>query len=486
MRIATRLVLVLGVAVTAVMVIYGAISQVQRRALLSASLERETAMLARTLQITVDNALRDRRFSDLAPVLSRVLDDRETFLAAVIDTAGRIVAGGPAPALACLRRHHASAFRAPVGGAGWMECGERISWVVLPVRAPAEAIAIGRRANVIERELANSRVRIAITTLVLAAAAALAIMGVLRRTLSLPLEAIMRGVRTLGGPQPPEPIRLGRAGGELRDLAAAFNEMADRLEGKRRTLERQTEEQIALERRLRQSEKFAALGRFTGGVAHELGSPLNVIAMRAEAVAADAGATPRIRRQAREIVAQVDRVAALVRGLRHVARRHPVEVRPVDVAAVATAVAAEFRPAAEQGGVELRVIAPAAPVRVDGDALLLGHAVGNLVANALHALRERPGTGRITLEVARDGADARIVVEDNGPGIAPEHLPYLFDPFFTTKDVGEGMGLGLAITLGIAEEHGGTVVIAPRPEGGVRATMTIPLAADAPVPVEAT
>ncbi len=475
MRIVTRLVIALASTTTAVMVLYGLISLQQREALLRDALIRETETLARSTQILANDALAEDRLDDLDRVLAGIADDPETVVAAVLDPEARVVAGGPRDALAC-----AGAEGIPEGDVdgvvrGWNLCGRGARWVALPLLQPGSRVVLGRRATLLERDLAHSRVRIAITTLVLAAAVAGAIVLVLRRTLSGPLASIMRGVETLGGPATPTPIQVPEAGGELRDLAIAFNEMTERLEGKRRALVREVEERIALDRRVRQSEKLAAIGRLAGGLAHELGSPLNVIQMRAEAIEAEPAVPDAARRQADEIVGEVDRVTRLVRGLRQIAGRDPLEPRPLDLGAAAHAAVEGLRDRAEAAGVTVEFVPPDPGVPVRGDQTLLRHAIQNLVLNGIQAVESAEGGGAVRVRARRRGSRAEVVVEDDGPGIAPEHRSRIFEPFFTTREVGEGMGLGLAISRGIAEEHGGELTLEPREGGGVRAVLTLPL-----------
>lgn len=475
MSIATRLVLALGIVVSIVMAIYGVLAFRQREAILADALARETDTLARTLQITTNNALRDERFNDLDRVLARVADDPETFAAAVLGEAGRLVAGGPSSALSCLERYR------PLGShlgelRGWADCDGRTRWAVLETRVPGTVIVVARRATVIEEDMAASRWRILFTTLALAITAALAILLVLRRTLSAPLAEVMKGVETVGGPLSPSPVQVPHSAGEIGQLAAAFNEMAERLEGKRRTLIQEVEERFELERRLHRAGKFAALGRLTGGLAHELGSPLNVIGVRAEAVLADPTASEAIRRQAEEILVEVDRVAALIRDLSHIARSERLEPQPVEMGGVVNAVAADIQERADAIDARVELSLPERPTMVPGDPTLLRHALHNLALNALQSLDA--GTGERTLEirVEQENGTVRITVEDNGPGIDPGDLPSIFEPFFTTKDVGEGMGLGLSMSLGIVEEHEGELTVESREEGGVRATLILPRA----------
>lgn len=458
------------------MAVYGGIALHQREALLVDALARETETLGRALQITADNALRDGRSADLGRVLGRVAEDPETYAAAVVRSDGAVLAGGPTAALSCLESYvplaeHVGEVR------GWANCDGRVRWVALGLREPGAAILVARRATVLERDFAASRWRMLLTTIILAAATALAILLVLRRTLSRPLADVMRGVRALGGSDPPSPVAVDPSAGEIGALATAFNEMADRLEDKRQALVRESEERIALERRLRRSEKFAALGRLTGGLAHELGSPLNVIGVRAEAVAADPEAPEHVRRQAKEILGEVERVAGVITDLSRITRTRRIEPHPVDVAEVVRGIAEELGPDAAGAASLIGVEGLERPVIVMGDATLLRHAFLNLATNALRSVGEGT-TGsappRVRMRVDENREWVRVVVEDNGRGIAEEDLSRILEPFFTKRDVGEGMGLGLPITLAIVEEHGGELDVRNAPGGGVTATVTLP------------
>lgn len=486
MRLANRLLVALVLAVTAIMGVYAVIALRQRAELVSDALARETDTLALALQAVTDNAIRDGRFEDLDGILRGVAEDPETFLVAVLDPEGRVLAGEDVALPACLPAD-AVTRPGPDGLRDWSDCHGRVRWVSLSVRRPARALLVARRATVVERDESASRFRILLTTLALAGGAGLVILFVLRWNLSRPLEEVMRGVRSVGGPSVPDRIDLPRASGELRELAGAFNQMADRLEGKRRTLIQEVEERIALEGRIRTEEKFAALGRLTGGIAHELGSPLNVIGVRAEAIAEDSEVPEEGRRQAREIVAEVDRVAELIRSLTHVARRDPMEPKVLDLVNALTGIVEEGRTLGAESGITLEFDAPEGSVEVRGDPNLLRIAFLNVVSNALQAIASscegkqgQNGPAAVRVRLSVEGNVAQVTIEDEGPGIRPEHLPRLFEPFFTTKDVGEGMGLGLAMTRGILEEHGGTVTVEPGEPGGLRVTCTLPLVPGSP------
>jgi signal transduction histidine kinase len=347
--------------------------------------------------------------------------------------------------------------------------------VVLPLRAPASTLLLARRATVMDREVAASRQRHLLLTLTLTAAAALVILLVLQRTLSRPLAEIMRGVHSLGDLGRRSPVRVHGSAGELASLASAFNSMTAQLEEQQRKMLMEAEERVALERRLREAEKFAVIGRLSGGLAHELGSPLSVIGMRAEAIAAAPAASPLLRRQAEKITDEVDRIAGLVRGLLHIARRHGVDPELIDLTGVVRRAVADVQGPSKAAGVRLEVDMPDSPLLIRGEATLLRHTLLNLLLNAVHALSDHTGDRRLSLRVEQDRERVRVIVEDTGPGIPADLLEYVFDPFFTTKDVGQGTGLGLSISRGIVEEHGGTLRLEPGENGGVRATVVLPV-----------
>jgi signal transduction histidine kinase len=131
---------------------------------------------------------------------------------------------------------------------------------------------------------------------------------------------------------------------------------------------------------------------------------------------------------------------------------------------------------AAHGGFEVSVQLPAA-IPLAGNSGQLQQVVMNLVQNAADATAGRC-PGRLAITGHCSPREARLEFADNGPGIAPEHLAKIFDPFFTTKPVGKGMGLGLSISYGIVERHGGTLAAGNSAEGGAVFTLRMPLATD--------
>jgi signal transduction histidine kinase len=471
MRIATRLQLSVTASIMSVLLLNGLWALRLHEMMLREGMARETSTLSQALYAVSDEALRDGTPESLHRVLGTVVADRATLAAAVLDSAGAVVLGGADREFDCLR---GVLPRSPEpSAAGWSECGERIRWVAMPLSGGANTLLVARRVGIIDQVLLATARRHMLLALTLTAVATLAIASVLHSALSEPLRQLVDGTRRLGGGEWVR-IALQRPASELRQLADAFNQMAERMEAHQQRQKRDAETQLRLERELHEQEHFAAIGRLSGGIAHEIASPLNVIRLRAESAAAG-GLPVAAARHLHEIIAEVDRTAHLMRALLLTARRHTIQREELDLTEVAARVVAEIGAEAEDAGIALQTTWPEGPVLVHGDPMLLQHALVNLARNAIQAMRNAPQPRVLAIRIeAEAGSRAlRVVLEDTGPGIAAEDLGRIFDPFFTRKPFGDGTGLGLTISRGIIEQHGGALRLETHATGGVRAEVTL-------------
>jgi signal transduction histidine kinase len=223
------------------------------------------------------------------------------------------------------------------------------------------------------------------------------------------------------------------------------------------------------------------VGELASGLAHELGTPLNVIGGRARLIEEADGASDEVRADATVVREEAAKMTALVRQLLGFARRTAPEKQEADVAGAAARVAQLLAPLAAGAGVVIELAAPGGPCVVRGDPLLIEQAITNLAVNGIQAMRSGGRLSLTVLErlVAQPGTAARtpsavVAVTDDGPGIRPEDQRRIFDPFFTTKDVGEGTGLGLSVVYGIALDHGGFVHVKNEPGRGARFELVFP------------
>lgn len=225
---------------------------------------------------------------------------------------------------------------------------------------------------------------------------------------------------------------------------------------------------------LRHAERLNVIGTLAAGVAHELGTPLNVIAGCAEILAEDS-ADPTVHRRTIMIIEQVAKVSAIIRHLLDFGHRGGVARGDVELGELASATVEMLQSTARKRGVQI-VLECGPPVHVSGNVSELEQVLSNLILNGVQAMTHS-GTVRVTTHVAeRAGhATACIEVADQGHGIATTDLPRIFDPFFTTKDVGEGTGLGLSVSYGIVRDHDGTIEVESQPGRGSTFTVVLPL-----------
>jgi two-component system, NtrC family, C4-dicarboxylate transport sensor histidine kinase DctB len=232
-------------------------------------------------------------------------------------------------------------------------------------------------------------------------------------------------------------------------------------------LQREMSERRRAEEGLVQAGKLAALGQMAAGITHELNQPLAALrTLSANAgVLLQRGRMPDAIKNLEVIGELIDRMGKITGQLKAFARKDPVQLRPVSLKrSLANALFLLNQRASEQQ-VTIAEEWPCRDVWVLGDSTRLEQVIVNLGANAMDAMVGQPQQ-RMTIAVTEVGDRVQIAVRDNGPGIPEHHLPRLFEPFFTTKEAGQGLGLGLVISIGIARELGGDLTGANRPEGG--------------------
>jgi signal transduction histidine kinase len=217
-------------------------------------------------------------------------------------------------------------------------------------------------------------------------------------------------------------------------------------------------------------------------VAHELGTPLSVVAGRARLVIEDGREAPA---HAHIIIDQAERMTKIIRQLLDYARRKPPQKEAQDLTAVVRDVLSLLDPLASKRRVALRFAAEVTEAPVVADSTQVQQALANLVVNAIQASAEggaidvalRATRARRTGaaggdEIEREGFE--VSVRDHGPGMSADVLARVFEPFFTTKPVGESTGLGLSVANDILDEHGGWMQAESEPGRGSRFSMFLP------------
>ena len=303
------------------------------------------------------------------------------------------------------------------------------------------------------------------------------------RLVGQPLRALMEKTRLISAGNLQGPIHLGTHD-ELAELGESLNLMCQQLAQSQGKIREETATRIAAMEQLRHADRLKTVGRMASGIAHELGTPLSVVAGRAGLIGSGKLSADEVAQSAAAIKAEADKMTKIIRQLLDFARANTPHKAAVDLRQVAGQTVDLLRPLAAKRNVALR-LAAGDPAVAEIDAGQIQQVLTNLIVNAIEAM---PGGGKADLTIrsqaacppeggARPSHYFAIEVRDEGVGIAEEHLWRLFEPFFTTKEVGEGTGLGLSIAYGIVQEHGGWIDVSSRPGAGSSFVVFLPAGA---------
>lgn len=480
MRLARRLILAIVLAIVAVLAVHGYYRVRRESALLDREGRRDHLLLGRALGVGMAEAWR-RAGPSAALALVDEMNQREPEIEIRwIWTESEPMSSPEALAAARAGREVAWVERRPDGA--------ELLFTLVPVR-----LADGRVGAV---ELSESRaadqrfVRTSVQNTVLATLAAALVSALLTAALGVlfvgrPVRQLVAQARRVGAGEFDTRLRL-RARDELGELSEEMNAMCDQLAAAHDHLLAETAARMAAQQRLEHADRLTTVGKLAAGIAHELGTPLHVIAQRARMVVEREVEGDAARDKARIILEQTDRMTVIIRQLLDFARRRGPQSAVRDVCALAGEVVSLLAPLAQKRGVEVTLTRPEGTVDAMIDDGQIQQVLTNLVVNGIDAM---PAGGQLTITVARallappeeqgaaPAACASVEVRDEGPGIAEDVLPHIFEPFFTTKGVGEGTGLGLSVAYGLVREHGGWIAVESRAGQGTRFTVYLPVGA---------
>src|SRR5262245_11085262 len=496
MNVSVRLILLLTITSSAVMSAATWFTLRQRAATLETAARDEVRAHALTLQIALEEDYATGRSLDAQRLIDRMRENTGLYGVFLFDANGRMTISSNERAPEEMR--YASQARNAVATGVRVEVareldGVEVLSVIVPVRKGAErigALEVAAPIGFVNQHIASTRLDIILMAALLGLTVLLVVFPVTHFGLTRPVRSLLEGALAIGRGAHDYRVPVPRGGGEFAVLGREFNRMADSLDEQRCKAAREAEERLVLERRLRHSENLAMVGRLAAGVAHELGAPLQVIDGRARQLLTNPDLPLETRQRNLTIIrTQSGRITRIVRQLLNLSRPYNLKLQPTDLSKLMAGATELIEVNAERAGIEIEM-AQTDDLYVEADAELLHQVFLNICRNAVQAISSNGakngaenGTQAKRLRIffdqnpeTKDGADfVAVRIADTGGGIAPEHLPQIFDPFFTTKEIGQGTGLGLAVSNRIIEEHGGWIEAANNDIGGATISIYLPL-----------
>ncbi len=476
MSIRLRFTLALAAVGFVLLTAYSLWSYRSERADLRASSTTEISVLGRSLAVSIGNALRDGQGADIEETLG--------MLAAFDPLLAVHVHGPSGNELAHTRGAHLDAGVERMIADATAHETETVQFeppddpTRLVYAAPLlddagvtlGTVSVVRPIDDLDADLARTRTRMLVVVaafLVLTIAAGL-VLGTLQ--VGRPLARLLEGVQHVrDGDFRSEVPGGGRD--EIGKLVEEFNRMIAALATSRTRTETEADARARLEQGLQRVDKLVTIGQLSAGLAHEIGSPLQVMAGRAALLVEHAD--PEVKRQASLLVAQCDRITRVIEQLLALGRRRPAAMGRCDVVPPVRAVIDLMSVEARRRGVKLELVTSGVQPAITGDPDQLQQIALNLVKNALAATAKG---GSITVSIAATTQAVQLRVVDTGRGIAPDAQAQLFEPFFTTRGGEGGTGLGLAVVKSIAVEHHATIEVHSEPGSGAEFVVTFPRA----------
>ncbi len=498
MRIATKLTLMLLVAMAVVLAGFGYLRARQERQRLVHELQQEVLVLANAIKLTVEHALRDRQPQDIRELLTemvrapnpvdriRIFDRQlEDISSAVSDVAATALV--PQAEFEQVLHNGKAVVR-------YLDAPPRpAAYAILPLKTRrGEIIGVLEVVHVatrIQREIDHATRDQMLRLSLLSVTIALVIWLTVRISIRRPVGQLVQTVLALGQGDLSRRLDLRRRD-EIGQLAAAFNGMAESLQAAHHEILRQAEERVRLEQEVQQAQKLAAVGRLASEVAHEIGTPLNIVSGRAETIQKGLPAGNALSQHVTTILRQIERISGIIRQLLEYARPRRPDVRPVAVGPILARTVDLLEPLARRRQVSLVAQPTKAFPPVMADAEQLQQVLLNLVGNALDATQPGGDVRLTASQTDSEAPDARprtkrgqcsepfltLQVSDTGRGMSPGQLEQIFEPFFSTKERRGGTGLGLPIVEDIVRAHRGAIEVRSAEGKGTTVLLRWPVA----------
>jgi signal transduction histidine kinase len=477
MHLASRLSAASALVGLAVFGVYGAVLVSAERRDLGRAVDREVAFLSASLRVGIENALRDGQVADVEETITKLDEVDAGVDVLVLHSDHSMWVAGPASltpqrlsvtgdlADAVTVSGIARSIRMSDGGLGLLI---HASPLFADDGAILGVLVVQRPLGDVAEDLGGTVGGISVTVGVFILLAASVGLLVSRFFLARPLDALLLGIRS---------VREGAVVGPLREdgdvevaaLASEFNRMILDLEAARTAVAQEIEARRVAQQALSTADRLFTLGQLSASVAHEIGSPLQVLQGRARALA-ERSTDPASRASAEVMVRETERITCIVAQVLSLGRRRTPSEELFDLETTIEEVAAVLGTEARRR--DLTLAKETRPATVTGDPDQLKQVVLNLLMNAFQAT---PAGGHVWVRAWQEDGFALLQVEDDGVGVPPEALTHIFEPLFTTRADHGGTGLGLAVVKTIVESHRGAVACQSEPGHGATFTVRLPL-----------
>lgn len=432
--------------------------------------EQETRLLAYSLLVSVENAIRDQQPEDVQELLQQIERLKPSFDIRIY-IQNRSVIRSDAESLKWPEKVEHILYRAALESEMkqfyFPEDEPDFLVLSLPFNKASTAIpgnlAVVRSLQKMKEDLSKTKTYILLSFLSFILFTTLLCFFLGHVYISLPLQELRQAMLAFrNSREPPEPLPVTGTD-ELASVRQEFNRMTAELFSAYRQLDAETQQRRQLQRALQNADKMITIGQLSAGLAHEIGSPLQIINGRVRALANGGEDSKEVKRVANILVDQTDRITRIIQRLLEFAPRHSSEPVRCDVIQTIAEVIDMLDYEAQRRGVVMTFTHPETLPLLLINKDRLQQIVLNLLSNALAAI---VNTGSIAIDLSQRSIvyaenkipALRLTVSDTGTGIAQEHLPYLFEPYFTTRCKQGGTGLGLAVVKTLVTEMGGSIV----------------------------
>jgi len=353
-------------------------------------------------------------------------------------------------------------------------------------------------------EIKEFKLRVLIRAIVEVVLISLVLMYFIGRFVTHPIGKLIEGTHAVSQMELDKPLEILHSSEELDELAQSFERMRERLreavaENSQFTqkleskVAERTQQLKAAHQKLLQSDRLASLGQLAASVAHEINNPVSGVlnlSMLMQRMLKDDGVPPNrldeFRKYLGQVTSETSRVGRIVSDLLAFSRRSKPHRAPADLNQIVRTTLSLVQHKLKLSNVEVesRLADNLPPVPCDPSQIQ--QVVLNMTLNAAEAAQPKGG-GRVTVSTEACDPVVLLTISDNGEGIPPENLAKIFDPFFTTKPEGKGVGLGLAVSFGIIQAHGGDIEVQSTVGKGTTFSISLPLqqtASDTPPVLE--